>query len=317
MSEEQAAYEVEELTTIVSDTGRFAIVPEWVIDADLRPTSVRLYTVLSLMADRKTKTAHPSRRYLAKRCSCSIRAVADALAELKKVGAIKIQHRKEGKEFDTSIYTVIRAAPTTVALPRAPDNPPQAKSDTTLGYSNCTENQSHKPEPPVTDSSEEESSSSGRAEEEDLFLSDLKDFYADLPARLRSDLKVFDKYVEAVHENGEHYTQVDLRLCTGLANEISAAFEGYPGDWSLLTLPEPAPSYLNGLQEAAQAVRKHRPGKHALRNAIENLLLRDGGWQEPIESWPPVILRRIAQQPARFSEELIKAQQDAAKQVVG
>lgn len=256
MSEEQTLYEVEELTTIVSDTGRFAIVPEWVIDADLRPTSVRLYTVLSLMADRKTKTAHPSRRYLAKRCDCSIRTLASALTELKKVGAIKIRHRKVGEgeglkseEFDTSIYTVIRADPNAAAPGRAENNPPQAETDTTLGYSNCTENQSHKPE----DLSEEE-------EERRNLLDDLEAAYSNLPVGLSSPLVAPSRWFETLRSNGSKLIEVDLQECVEFAVAVGTNMwgrNGYPQHDRPITFVKP--EKLPQLEQAAALWKKYPP----------------------------------------------------------
>lgn len=258
MSEEQAAYDVEELATIVSDTGRFAIVPEWVIDADLRPTSVRLYTVLSLMADRRTKTAHPSRRYLAKRCACSVRAVADALTELKKAGAIKVRRRKVGEdkglksqEFDTNVYTVIRAAPTAVALPSAPDDPPQAKSDTTLGYSNCTENQ--RDLQPEEDLLEEE-------EERPDYLAETERLYSGLPRGISSPLYAPSRWFAALRNNGSNLIEADHQLCIEFVLELGTNMwgrNGYPDNDRPITLVKP--ELLPQLEQAAAVWKKHPP----------------------------------------------------------
>ena len=101
---------MESSALVTSDIGPFAIIPRWVLLADITPISVRLYCVLADMAHRQTgNTAYPSRQYLAKRGHCSLRSVAGSLKELKELGAIKIQHRKKAGGLDTSMYTVITA----------------------------------------------------------------------------------------------------------------------------------------------------------------------------------------------------------------
>lgn len=89
----------------------FAIVPEWVLYADISSNAVRLYGTLRRYADKNGK-AHPSRSTLAGHIRVkSVRTVDAALDELEKLGAVQTKQRTEGKRNLTSVYTVISAPP--------------------------------------------------------------------------------------------------------------------------------------------------------------------------------------------------------------
>ena len=118
---------------VYSDTGPFAIIPEWLLRTSVGPIAIRLYCQLALMADREDGTSYPSREYLAQHCHCAVRSIADALQELMAAGALAVEQRhKDGtKELDTSKYTVIRRHPGVLpALPQAENRPtPQAENN--------------------------------------------------------------------------------------------------------------------------------------------------------------------------------------------
>jgi len=76
---------------ICSDEGYFAVVPEYVLDADVSPQAVRLYAVLRRYADQRTLRCHPSRETLAGRLHVSSPKVVDrASKELVEIGVLEI-----------------------------------------------------------------------------------------------------------------------------------------------------------------------------------------------------------------------------------
>ncbi len=76
---------------VYSEDGYFAVVPEWILDADISSQAVRLYAVLRRYADQNTRYAHPSRKVLADRLHVSDPKVVDrALADLQRIGAVEI-----------------------------------------------------------------------------------------------------------------------------------------------------------------------------------------------------------------------------------
>ena len=84
------------------DGGPFAIVPEWVLDAEISDRAVRLYGVLARYADRTGK-AIPSRKTIAARLRCSLDSLDRAVAELIKVGALAVTKRtRDGNKSHTS-----------------------------------------------------------------------------------------------------------------------------------------------------------------------------------------------------------------------
>lgn len=115
----------------------FAIIPEWVLYADVSANAVRLYAALRRYADKAGK-AHPSRSSLAKDIRVkSVRTVDAALDELEKLGAVRTQQRTEGRLNLTSVYTVISAPPSA-----ADCTTPSAADDTGV-----VQQVAHEPEP--------------------------------------------------------------------------------------------------------------------------------------------------------------------------
>lgn len=90
----------------------FAIIPEWVLYADISANAVRLYCVLRRRADKESGRCYPSRKTLAKEMgSISTRTLDRAIEELTEIGALKVTHRMNGEEFTSNLYTVITARP--------------------------------------------------------------------------------------------------------------------------------------------------------------------------------------------------------------
>jgi hypothetical protein len=88
----------------------FAIVPEWVIYADISSQAVRLYCALRRHAD-KSHTAHPSQARLAELTFSSINTVKRSLRELDRIGAVRITPRLDGEGRRTSNDYLLLSAP--------------------------------------------------------------------------------------------------------------------------------------------------------------------------------------------------------------
>src|SRR5215213_4677488 len=92
----------------------FAIVPEWVLDADISDAALRLYAVL-LRYGQTSGHRMPGRRLLASRLHKRSRDSVDrALKELVGIGAVVVQHRRHGPMNLTNRY-VVRSTPPQLA----------------------------------------------------------------------------------------------------------------------------------------------------------------------------------------------------------
>jgi hypothetical protein len=94
----------------------FAILPQWVLFANISPQAIRLYAVLRTYADNKTNTSYPSRASLANDMKvASTRTVDAAIKELVEIGALKVQNRASVNGNQTSnLYTLISTPPSKV-----------------------------------------------------------------------------------------------------------------------------------------------------------------------------------------------------------
>lgn len=72
---------------------KFAIIPEWMIYADVSDRAFRLYAVLRKHANNETGESRPSRARLATLMRVSLSTIDRTLDELVKAGAIEIRHR--------------------------------------------------------------------------------------------------------------------------------------------------------------------------------------------------------------------------------
>lgn len=118
--------------------GKFAQIPEWVLDADISDGAVRLYAVLARYADRKTGKAFPSRSTLAERIKKQHKSVDRHLKELVAIRALTVSARyEEGtSERRSNIYTLHNSPPPEVAsqmTPPSPTDDPGVASQMTRG----------------------------------------------------------------------------------------------------------------------------------------------------------------------------------------
>ena len=100
-------------STLTTDTGPFAIVPEWLLDAEVSDRAKVLYAILARHADAKDGTAFPRRRTLARRLHCSVDSVDRAVRELTEMGALVREHRYDDDEGGdrrqtSNLWTVAR-----------------------------------------------------------------------------------------------------------------------------------------------------------------------------------------------------------------
>lgn len=94
---------------IKTDTGPFAMLPEWLLEAEVSDRAVRLYGILARHADKDTGEAIPSRARLAEKLRCSRDSIDRATKELETVGALGVEARfDEAGDRTSNLYTVFR-----------------------------------------------------------------------------------------------------------------------------------------------------------------------------------------------------------------
>src|SRR5215218_1524552 len=122
--------EVEDEGVLVLEQ-HFAIVPEWVLDADISDAALRLYAVL-LRYGQSSGHRMPGRRLLASRLHKRSRDSVDrALKELVGVGAVLVQHRRQGPVNLTNRYVVRSTPPQPAAVTRVVREPDAASESAT------------------------------------------------------------------------------------------------------------------------------------------------------------------------------------------
>jgi hypothetical protein len=97
-----------------SDSGPWAVVPGWVINADINDKALRLYALLSLFADGGTRNGGTTRnrKGLAARLGCSVDTIDRASASLEEIGAIKkLAHFDRSGDQGANRWIVYRVPP--------------------------------------------------------------------------------------------------------------------------------------------------------------------------------------------------------------
>jgi hypothetical protein len=93
---------------------RFAIVPEWVIDAAVSDSAFRLHSLL-LRYGNGSGSRMPSRQTLARRLRRSVDAIDRAMRQLTEAGIVRVEHRRNGEQFLSNRYHVRTSPPAGVA----------------------------------------------------------------------------------------------------------------------------------------------------------------------------------------------------------
>jgi len=121
----------------------FAIIPEWVLDADISGNAVRLYGVLRRYADQNGQ-CFPTRKTLASRVRVSEATVDRLIKELQDIGALLVRNRKaDSGGYTSSMYTVVTVrgvySPVSTGVLTSEDRGVLTSDDRTI----ARENQSH------------------------------------------------------------------------------------------------------------------------------------------------------------------------------
>jgi len=120
---------------------RFAIVPEWILDAPVSDRAVRLYGLLARYADRNG-AAFPARSTLAQRLRCTVRSVDRALTELVDAGAVQRSWRFVNGRQTSSRY-LLRPVTGATALSRGGDTAVAPGGDTGVAQNESQRNENH------------------------------------------------------------------------------------------------------------------------------------------------------------------------------
>ena len=96
--------ETDATAAVLNVEERFAIVPEWLLDADVSDTAIRLYAVL-LRYGQSSGARMPGRATLAHRLrKKSVDTIDRAMRELVDIGAVVVEHRYDGPQRLTNRY---------------------------------------------------------------------------------------------------------------------------------------------------------------------------------------------------------------------
>ena len=99
---------------------RFAIVPEWLLDADVSDAAIRLYAVL-LRYGQPSGARMPGRATLARRLrKKSVDTIGGTMRELVIIGAVTVEHRYDGPRLLTNRYHLRARRPSSLSDDRTP-----------------------------------------------------------------------------------------------------------------------------------------------------------------------------------------------------
>lgn len=133
----------EDVDWVRSDTGPFALVPEWVVDASISDRAFRLYATLARYADQKG-LAWPRRSVLADRLGTSVKSIDRAMGELEALGAVVIEARFDDGGQRSNLYHVRRICPypgTLVSPPPGQGSRPRGDTGDAQNENQVNENQ--------------------------------------------------------------------------------------------------------------------------------------------------------------------------------
>lgn len=104
------ADELDDEGTLVVEEQRFAIVPDWVITAQISDAAFRVYSML-LRFGNTSGCRMPSRALLGQRLHRSVDSIDRALRELSGSGIVRVEHRHDGRQFRSNRYHVRTSPP--------------------------------------------------------------------------------------------------------------------------------------------------------------------------------------------------------------
>ena len=110
------------MSVVWADGGTYAIVPSWILDADIPDRAVRLFAILATHASADGRHATPSKKKLAGRLRCAVSTLEVSIAALVEAGAISVRERQRGDGSQTSNEYVLHASRT--PPPDQPGTPP-------------------------------------------------------------------------------------------------------------------------------------------------------------------------------------------------
>lgn len=90
---------------------RFVMVPTWVLDAGVSSRAVHVYALLYGHADRTTRAAWPSRKFLADRLGCSTSSVDRPIRELLAIRALTRRQRWDENGAQRSSVYIVHSSP--------------------------------------------------------------------------------------------------------------------------------------------------------------------------------------------------------------
>lgn len=94
--------------TVLAHEGVFVVIPESVLSADITSNAIRVYLVIRRFADKDLKM-WPGRATIAKKARISVATVDRAIKELKDIGAVKVEQRRDPDNPNrllTNLYTI-------------------------------------------------------------------------------------------------------------------------------------------------------------------------------------------------------------------
>jgi hypothetical protein len=101
----QPAKEVQGMSTVKSDIGRYAIIPEWLLLSGASPRAIQLFAILACRYADREGVAWPSRKRLAEDMRASPDTIDRTIKELCAIGALVVTRRKsEEGDFDSNVY---------------------------------------------------------------------------------------------------------------------------------------------------------------------------------------------------------------------
>jgi hypothetical protein len=127
---------------------RFAIVPEWMLDADVSDTAFRLYAVLARYGN-TSGVRMPGRALLARRLRKSVDTVDRAIRELSAAGVLDVERRQDGNRHLTNRYHLRTHDPAggrSLAATPGPDTQAERPDSRTCAATPATNQQPDGPE---------------------------------------------------------------------------------------------------------------------------------------------------------------------------